>query len=465
MQRSTLFRLCLVLALATLALSGCGASMRTASHRDPEVVSLEGALANRFVSAGEETVLVSRLRVLAGTAPNARRPRINLALVIDTSGSMEGEAIAQAREASRALLDELRPGDRLAVVTFDSRTEVLLPSTEIDSSRLGELRERMNGMQARGTTDLAGGLRLGLEEVVRHYDATGINRVVLLSDGVPNDASTVAALAQAAGERRIAITALGLGLEYDETLLASIAQTSGGRFHFVEEPSAVASVFRDEVLRLERMVARSAVVEITPGPGVTLDGVVAGQWSGSGSAIRVAIGDIAEGEARDILVRLRVSPRRDGSTVEAIDATLSFDDALEEAGRLERRLYLGARATDDTAELAAGRDASVERDAARMMAAAQTVQAIEIARAGELERALTLLAQAEREAALYAATTGDARLAHQAEQMRVLDSALPATASTPAAAPPGYSYQENDARTVRAAHGAAMEMIQTTASD
>ncbi|MFO0708751.1 MAG: VWA domain-containing protein [Sandaracinus sp.] len=443
------------------ALSGCGASIRAASHRDPEVVGLEGALANRYVSAGEESVLVSRLRIVAGTAADARRPHINLALVVDTSGSMEGAAIAQAREASRALLDQLRAGDRLAVVTFDSRTEVLLPSTEIDASRLDELRDRMNGMQARGTTDLAGGLRLGLEEVVRHYDATGINRVVLLSDGVPNDASQVAALAQAAGERHIAITALGLGLEYDETLLAAIAQTSGGRFHFVEEPTAVASVFRDEVLRLERMVARSAVVEITPGPGVTLDGVVAGQWSGSGNAIRVAIGDIAEGEVRDILVRLRVSPRRTGSTVEAIDATLSFDDALEEAGRLERRLYLGARATDDQAELAAGRDTSVERDAARLMAAAQTVQAIEIARTGQLDQARAILAQAEAQATSYAASTGDARLAQQAEQMRVLDSALPATAPTAA---PSYEYSEDDARAVRAAHGAAMEMIQTTAS-
>lgn len=462
MQRSTLLRSFLLLAVL-LALPGCGATIRQASRRDPEVVSLEGALANRFVTAGEETVLVSRLRIVAGTAPDARRPRINLALVVDTSGSMEGEAIEQAREASRSLLDQMRPGDRLAVVTFDSRTEVLLPSTEIDGGRLDELRDRIGQMVARGTTDLAGGLRLGLEEVVRHYDATGINRVVLLSDGVPNDASTVAALSQAAGERHIAITALGLGLEYDETLLASIAQSSGGRFHFIEEPSAVAAVFRDEVLRLERMVARAAVVEITPGPGVTLDGVVAGQWSGSGSAIRVAIGDIAEGEVRDILVRLRVNPRRAGSSIEAIDATMSFDDALEEAGRLERRLYLGARATEDEAELAAGRDASVERDAARLMAAAQTVQAIEIARAGEIERAREILAAAERQAATIATSTGDTRLAAQAEQMHVLESALPAMA--PPAPGSTYEYADDDARAVRSAHGAAMEMIQTTASD
>jgi Ca-activated chloride channel family protein len=448
-------RLLPLLAALALALTGCGASTVSLSRRDPEVVHLEGGLANRFVQAGEPNVLVSRLRITAGAAPNARRPRINLALVLDTSGSMEGAAIAQAREAARSLLDQLRDGDRLAVVTFDSRTEVLLPSTVIDGGRLEELRERIGRMEARGTTDLAGGLRLGLEEVVRNYDATGINRVVLLSDGVPNDASPVGALAQAAGERRIAITAIGFGLEYDETLLASIAQTSGGRFHFVEEPSAVASLFRDEVLRLERTVARSAVVELTPGPGVQLDGVVAGSWSGSGNAIRVAIGDLAEGETRDVLVRLRVDPRRAGSTIEALDATLSFDDALEDAGRLERRLYLGARATDDAAELAAGRDATIEREAARLVAAAQTIQAIEVARAGEIERARAILAAAEREASAMATATGDVRLRTQATQMQVLDNALPAMAAP--------SPQVEQARAVRAAHGAAMEMIQTSA--
>jgi Ca-activated chloride channel family protein len=464
MRRPAWLPLSLSALLWTLWLSGCGASLRSASHRDPEVVSLEGALGNRFLPAGEETVLISRLRVVAGAPADARRPRINLALVVDTSGSMEGQPIAHAREAARALLDTLHDGDRLAVVTFDSRTELLLPSTEIDAGHRDALRERIDAMQARGTTDLAGGLRLGLEEVVRHHDAMGINRVVLLSDGVPNDASPVAALAQAAGERRVTITALGLGLAYDESLLGAIALASGGRFHFVEQPSAVASVFRDEVLRLERTVARSAIVEVNPGPGVTLDGVVAGRWSGSGSAIRIALGDLVEGEVRDVLVRLRVSPRRDGSTVEAIDATLSFDDTLEEAGRLERRLYLGARATADAAEIAAGRDASVERDAARSMAAAETVRAIEIARSGELERARALLAQAEREARRYAEASGDARLARQAEQMRVLEDALPST-QPPESAPPGYSFDEEDARTVRAAHGAAIETIATTASD
>jgi Ca-activated chloride channel family protein len=446
----------LLVATALLALVGCGATTTQGSRRDPEVVSFEGALQNRYVPAGEANVVVSRLRVIAGEAHGARRPHINLALVVDTSGSMEGPAIAQARDATNALLDQLHEHDRISIVTFDSRTQVLVPSTEIEGGNLGQLREAVSHMEARGTTDLAGGMRVGLEEVVRHYDASGINRVVLLSDGVPNDASQIAALSQVAGERRIAITTLGLGLEYDETLLANIAQASGGRFHYVEEPSAMASVFRDEVLRIQRVVARSTIVELTPGPGVVLEGVVAGSWSAQGNAIRVVIGDLAEGEARDVLVRMRLDPRRAGSTIEAIDAVLTFDDALEEAGRLERRVFLSARASEDAAEIAAGRDESVERDAARMTIAAQTIQAIQVARSGEVERAREILLVAEREALVVADRTGDVRLRAQAAQAQVLDQALPSMA-------PSMPASEEDARSVRRVHDEAMQVMQTSA--
>jgi len=444
----------LLLAAAFLSFVGCGAATIQGSRRDPEVVAFEGALQNRYVPAGETNVVVSRLRIIAGEARGAGRPRIILALVVDTSGSMEGGAISQARAATNALLDQLREHDRIAIVTFDSRTQVLVPSTAIDGGNVGQLREAVSQMEARGTTDLAGGLRVGLEEVVRHYDASGINRVVLLSDGVPNDASQVAALAQVAGERRIAITTLGLGLEYDETLLASIAQTSGGHFHYVEASSAMATVFRDEVLRIQRVVARSTIVELTPGPGVVLEGVVAGSWSGQGNSIRVVIGDLAEGESRDVLVRMRLDPRRAGSTIEAMDAVMTFDDALEDAGRLERRVFLSARATDDAAEIAAGRDVSVESDAARMTIAVQTIQAIQVARQGEVERAREMLAVAEREAMVVAERNGDERLRAQASRAQVLDHALPSMA------PSMPSANEEDARSVRQVHDEAMQVVQ-----
>lgn len=463
---------------AALALSACGGAQTPGEGEDPEVVTIEGALSNEYVQAGEASNLVSRIRINSATLENAPRPAINLALVVDTSGSMDGDPIAHARAASLELLDTLRPEDRLAVIAFHSEAEVLLPSTRLEGADVDELRDQIGRMQAAGTTELAGGMRMGLEELVRNFEPEGINRLVLLSDGVPNDASPILPLAQAAGERGIRITALGLGLDYDETLLGQVAQLSGGRFHYVAESSMVAGVFHDEVLRFERVLARNLTLTIRPGPGVRIDSVLGQTSGGASGAVQVRLGDLSEGEHRDVIVRLHADPRNSGAAVELLDAVLHFDDAVANAGQLERRAYFGARATQDQAQIEAGRNPEVERAAAQMMAAVTTVRAIERARGGNIDEARRILAEAERQAQTVEADDG---LRAQVEEMRVLRQALPAmtgsaSAETEAevyryeedssgdsagAAPAAEMPMEPPAATIRRAHDRAMSVIQS----
>lgn len=476
MQASSLFfatRVALavpvLVAVGLVGIAGCGGTEIIQPPTDPQVVFLEGALANRYVRAADTAQVVTRIRVRARALDDANRAPVNLALVVDTSGSMEGRPIDDARAASIALVETLRVGDRLAVVTFGSRTQLLVESTEIDSENVSQIRERIRGMRSEGTTDMAGGLQAGLQEVMRHLDPRGINRLVLLGDGVPNDPAPIEPLAQAAGERGIAITALGLGLDYDETLMGAIAQRSGGRFHYLRDSREVAAVFRDEVLRLERVCARNAALTLVPGPGVHIDSVVGQNVSTSGNQVLVQLGDLSEGASRDVIVRLTAQGRRAGASVELMDAVLAFDDAVADAGRLERRVFLGAKATANDADIAQGRDESVERDAARMQAAAVTIEAIRLARGGELERARQALQAAGDEARMRAAATGDAEATSVASRMSVLSGALPSLAGAPSTQP-ATSFEDDSAPTpqpgppaaeiIRSQHGAAMRDIQ-----
>jgi Ca-activated chloride channel homolog len=434
----------IVLGLSCVLTMTCGGVTTPPPARDPGVVLFEGDLGNRYVKAGDPTQVLARLRVGTRTV-TGRRPAINLGVVIDTSGSMEGGPIADARTAAAALLDALRPGDRLSVVTFDSRTEVLLPSTILDEANIATVRRRLTGIRARGTTDMAGGLRAGVEEVVRNFQAGGINRVVLLGDGVPNDEAPLRAMAQAAGERGISVTALGLGSDYDETVMAAVAQLSGGTFRFIQESSAMAGVFRNEVLRLERVFARNATVTLTPGPGVRIDSVVGQQVSQVGGNVVVTVGDVSQAESLDLVVKMTTDGHRDGSAVELLDAVLGFDDAFAEGGRFERRVYLGARATASEQTRASGRNQEVEAAAERVQAAALTVEAIRIARDGELDRARAMLAQAAAEADAVAAATDNRAQASQASEYRSLSGALGSVAPAPVA-PPATSVRESPAR-------------------
>lgn len=453
-------------ALWCLALFACGGASVRPEGEDPELVVLEGELGNEFVLGGTESDIVSRIRVQTNPLTNAPRPPINLALVVDTSGSMQGDPISDARAASLALLDMLRPEDRLAVIAFHSETEVLLPSTRLGGADTGELRAQIGRMQAQGTTDLAGGLQKGLEELVRNFEPEGINRLVLLSDGVPNDATPVLPLAQAAGERGIRISALGLGLDYDETLLAQVAQTSGGHFDAVENSTDVAGVFRNEVLRFERVIARNLSLELRPGPGVTITGVV-GQPANVGAGIvRIPLGDISEGQRRDVIVRAHAAARRVGANVELFDAVLTFEDAVQNAGGLERRVFLGARALETEEQVEQGRNEDVERAAAEMVAAMTTIEAIQRARAGQIEEARRVLDQAAAEAQAMAEQRSDDRARERAAGMRVLSQALPAMA--------GGEVQFNDgqvsgeappqpAQVIMRAHDEAMDVLESEA--
>jgi len=214
----------LFLALGLVALAACkkeGIEIKppdpiiaVTRAEDPGVVSLASALPQRLVAADKAAEIRVRLRIDASKLEHGKRPPINVVLVMDSSGSMEGKAIEDAREAALALVDGLAEGDRLAVVTFDSLSRVLVPSTKIDANTQSTIRKQIETMTARGTTDLAAGLASGLAEAQRGYLNNGVNRLVLLSDGVPNDDSQITNLAQQAANMHVSVTALGLGLEY-----------------------------------------------------------------------------------------------------------------------------------------------------------------------------------------------------------------------------------------------------------
>ncbi|MBL8601511.1 MAG: VWA domain-containing protein [Myxococcales bacterium] len=448
----------IVAALASSAI-GCAAHpppALTVVQNPVELLTLDAATANRFVVAGARSELAARIRVAVPSISSLRRPPINLALVVDTSGSMEGRAIEDARVASRTLLESLHDGDRLSVITFDSQGRVLVPSTVLSAASRSTIAEQIAQIEARGTTAMAEGLRLGVAQVFANHDPAGINRIVLLGDGVPNDASGILETAQAAGARGVAITTLGLGLDYDETLMGNVAQRSGGHFHFVEDSSAVAAVFRDEVLRMERVVGRNAVAVLNAGPGVEVQSVVGLSATRTDEGIVVPLGDVSEGSTRDLVVRLSVPSRRNGASVELLDVTVRYVDALQGGGQRERRAFVGVRASSNEAELRAGRNEEVERTVAAQQLASNTLEAIRDARSGNLAAAQQRLDQAIAQAEQQARVRNDVRLQRRVASLRGLRGALPSVApSTPSAPAP----EAAPATAVRAAHDEAMSEL------
>lgn len=395
----------------------------------PDLVSIEAALTNPYLAPEEATEVLARLTVRSEALADRPRPRANIALVIDTSASMRGEAIERAREAAMALVEDLEVGDRVSVVAFHSRGDVLVPSIELDESNRSQVLAALEGLEATGTTALAEGLSLGMQQLQAERRADVVSRMVLLSDGVPNDEARARAVGATLAASSVSLTALGLGVEFDEVLLADLASGAGGRFHYVERGDQVAKMFEEEILDIEQLVAQGAVLDLRAGPGVSILEVVGRTPAQSGArTVSIPVGDLVESDATEVVVRLSVGAHRDGASVELLDAALRYSDATVGAGRLEDSAFLAAEVIADEEKRRAGRDGATEIVVVRALTASAALQAVALARSGKVKRAQGLLDRSEKRARTLAQAEQDETLEALADDLVKIRGTLPSLA-------------------------------------
>ena len=435
-------------------------------------VELSAATTPGLVRTDKEQEILVRVQVHALALHGKKRPPLNLALVVDTSGSMDGAPIVQARAACALLLDLLSDGDTASIVTFGSRAKVVVESVQMTPESRARAKAALGAIAAEGTTDMAAGLTEGLAQVRSRRTAESVNRIVLVGDGVPNDAAPVLALADRAKAEHVPVTTLGLGDDFDETLMAALAQRSSGTFHFVNEASRVGDVFKEQISRLDRVVARGAVLQITPGPGVTVKEIIATPASITGRGLMAQIGDLTESQTRELFVRVTAKGQHDGKSMELVDARLTFTPT-EGGAVLTADTFVKLAASTDAARLKDSTVTEIEHGATTLRVAQGTVNAIAQARNGDLVGARKLL-----EATLQLAKEGEKKFADKALGKKVTElTKLRATLASLAPRDPGGwspngapSFRQSvaparpaapgAAMDVRAAHGDAMKVLQ-----
>ncbi|MBI4818143.1 MAG: VWA domain-containing protein [Deltaproteobacteria bacterium] len=337
-----------------------------------------------LIRANQGGIVIARLKVQGHASPAAQPPPVDMALVLDASGSMEGDPITHAKTAARTLLEGLRADDRVAVVSFGSEARLVAPMSEVDAAG-GELAQRIETISADGTTDLAAGLTLALTQLKASRRSGAVRRIVLLSDGVPNESSTLAALIEEARGLEISVATMGLGLDTDEVLLSRIALDTHGSFRFVADPVAVATAFTEEVRRAGKTVARSIGGEIRLGPGVFVERAVGISAQPGARTLTLSLGDLSEGESRDVILMLRTPVKPSGSRVELLEARVWSADTDDTHPKAKG--YLGLGVTESEEALGASLHPDVVLDAMKAEAAATSISALGLAREGRRDEA------------------------------------------------------------------------------
>jgi uncharacterized protein YegL len=181
---------------------------------------------------------------------------LNLCLVLDRSSSMRGERLSEVKEASQRIVDQMSSSDYFALVTFNDRAEVVINSQLVRNKQ--DIKRRIAAIDAAGGTEMASGLALALQEMQRGMMmGKVVNRILLLTDGrTYGDEGQCVQLARRAQGRQVGLTALGIGHEWNEDLLETMAARENSRTQYIASAAEVAQVFTEEMARMNSIFAQ-----------------------------------------------------------------------------------------------------------------------------------------------------------------------------------------------------------------
>ena len=381
-----------ILSLLAAALAGTASLFSSTPEHETVRLHIDVDRAVLPAESTERAVIKIGLDCLRPPRRESRLP-VNLALVIDRSGSMGGEKIARAREAALAAVRCLAADDIISIIAYDTEVETLVPAQRVGRAR--GLEAAIRGIEARGNTALHGGVACGAAELRKHIeDNRAVNRVILLSDGLanvgPSSPDELGRLGYSLMKEGISVTTIGLGLGYNEDLMARLAQRSDGNTYFVENSSDLPRIFAAELGDVLNVVARRVVIEIEFPEGVRplnfvgRDGLIRGQHA------ELTLSQLYGGQEKFALVEVEVSPAQPGSEREIARASVSYEDTLN-----QRTATLTAQRkvqfSSDHKVVVSSADHRVQADYAVNVLAVAKDQAIELVDKGRKDEAAALL--------------------------------------------------------------------------
>lgn len=344
--------------------------------------------------AGHDNEIDVLVRLQAPPAPGdaAPRPPLNLAIVLDRSGSMQGHPLAEAVRCAGFMLDRLTAADRASLVVYDNQVDVLVPSAPVVDR--GRFRRALAGVVSGGSTALHGGWLAGAEQVAGHLRDDRISRVLLLSDGRANhgltDPEAIRDQCRELADAGVTTSTYGLGQRFNEELMAAMADAGRGNGYYGKSADDLLDPFQEEFELMSALCAQRVRLTLRSAPGVTV--TVLNGYATEGYTVQLP--DLAYAGEAWALVRLRV-PAKVASDPRAVllEASASMTDlrgGRQHIGPMALRLA----AVTPSAFAAVAEDALVLRRAQELEAAQLQERARLAALAGSWEEVDRLLAVA-----------------------------------------------------------------------
>ncbi|MEO8195052.1 MAG: VWA domain-containing protein [Gemmatimonadales bacterium] len=344
----------------------------------------------RLIRAGARS---TRYLKIDYTAPRAEqregRMPVNVAFVLDRSGSMAGEnKFTLAREAVEQSLRMLRPEDRFALVVYDSQVDVISLSALATPRAIRHAMDALSGIGPRNSTDLCSGWMRGCEQVADFVSEERITRVLLLTDGLANqgitDRDTLARHASGLRERGVSTSTFGVGADFDERLLRDMAHEGGGNFYYLQDARQIPDLITSELGEALEVVIPRAVLELELPRGANAE--VLNRFRSSRAAgdnmLRIELGDLTSAQQVEVLVLVNFARGEIGERV-TVQARLDGASMPDTVGSADIDWTYASHEENDRQP----RDREVDRSVADIYATRARADATEANRHGDFDAA------------------------------------------------------------------------------
>jgi Ca-activated chloride channel homolog len=385
----TIPRATIALALTAFAFFAHAASPQAAE------VKVDAELGHTVLPTSDPGTVYLRLSLKSlAAAKRERATRINAAIVIDRSGSMQGDRIAAAKEGARVALERLSSDDTIALVAYNHNVDILSPAAPLGGAQ-ERLKRAIDRLTADGTTALYDGVKEGGRQVEQFLSDNNVNRVVLLSDGLanvgPSSPQELANLGRKLASRGITVSTIGLGLDYNEDLMQRLAAASDGNHVFVERPSDLAEIFDREFGDALSVSARDITITIECKLGFKPIRILGRDGSIDGDRITLKLNQLQSENERYVVVELKAPEGRSEGAAEIADVHVDYVDLDKDGEPAHAEARPSVRFSKNAKEVEDGLNKAVMSQVAAQIATETSEKAVELRDKGDIAGARKVL--------------------------------------------------------------------------
>ncbi|WP_163830793.1 vWA domain-containing protein [Spartinivicinus ruber] len=334
---------------------------------------------------------------LTGIKPDqatVKRTPTNIAIVLDKSGSMQGNKIRHARDAAIMAINQLGAEDIVSVVTYDTTVSVVVPATKVVNKT--NIANMIRQIQANGSTALFAGVSKGADEIRKYISANRVNRVILLSDGLANVGpqlpSELGQLGASLAKEGISVTTIGLGLGYNEDLMTQLAGYSDGNHAFVENAQDLAKIFHSEFGDVLSVIAQGVNIEIHCASGVRPIRILGREGEVIGNKVRTRLNQLYSTQEKYLILEVEVPPGKAGQQKDIASVQVNYNNMFNKKQEALSGLAV-ASFSQSKQQVVEAINKDVYEDSVEQVANEETKKAIRLRDEGNIPAAKAALKQ------------------------------------------------------------------------